>query len=67
MLGDHLVSAQQAAHKWLREMILSGELHAGQALRQEEIARRLGMSQTHASRLIASALAKLERELDEAA
>ena len=44
MLGDHLVSAQQAAHKWLREMILSGELHAGQALRQEEIARRLGIS-----------------------
>ena len=44
MLGDLLVSAQQAAHKWLREMILSGELHAGQALRQEEIARRLGIS-----------------------
>ena len=36
-------------------------------LTQEEIAHRLGMSQTHASRLIASALAKLERELDEAA
>ena len=36
-------------------------------LTQEEIARRLGMSQTHASRLIASALAKLERELGEAA
>ena len=44
MLGDLLVSAQQAAHNWLREMILSGELHAGQALRQEEIARRLGIS-----------------------
>ena len=44
MLGDLLVSAQQAAHKWLREMILSGELPAGQALRQEEIARRLGIS-----------------------
>ena len=33
MLGDLLVSAQQAAHKWLREMILSGELPAGQAVR----------------------------------
>jgi DNA-binding GntR family transcriptional regulator len=43
-LGDLLVSAQQAAHTRLREMILSGALQAGQALRQEEIARQLGVS-----------------------
>src|SRR5262245_37476772 len=44
VLGDLLVSAQQAAHERLRAMILSGELQAGQALRQEEIARQLGVS-----------------------
>jgi DNA-binding GntR family transcriptional regulator len=44
VLGDLLVSAQQAAHERLREMIFSGELQAGQALRQEEIARQLGVS-----------------------
>jgi len=43
-LGDMLVSAQQAAHAKLREMIFSGALQAGQALRQEEIARLLGLS-----------------------
>ncbi len=44
ILGDLLVSAQQAAHARLREMIFSGALQAGQALRQEEIARQLGVS-----------------------
>jgi DNA-binding GntR family transcriptional regulator len=44
ILGDLLVSAQEAAHAKLREMIFSGALRAGQALRQEEIARRLGLS-----------------------
>jgi DNA-binding GntR family transcriptional regulator len=43
-IGDLLVSAQQAAHARLREMIFSGTLQAGQALRQEEIARQLGLS-----------------------
>jgi DNA-binding GntR family transcriptional regulator len=43
-LGDILVSAQQAAHSRLREMIFSGALQAGQPLRQEEIARQLGLS-----------------------
>jgi DNA-binding GntR family transcriptional regulator len=43
-LGDLLVSAQQAAHSRLREMIFSGALQAGQALRQEKIARQLGVS-----------------------
>jgi DNA-binding GntR family transcriptional regulator len=42
--GDLLVSAQQAAHTWLREMIFSGALHPGQPLRQEEIARQIGIS-----------------------
>jgi DNA-binding GntR family transcriptional regulator len=42
--GDLLVSAQQAAHAWLRKMIFSGAIQAGQALRQEEIARQLGIS-----------------------
>lgn len=44
ILGDLLVSAQDAAHARLREMIFSGALQAGQALRQEEIARQLGLS-----------------------
>ena len=44
ILGDLLVSAQEAAHARLREMIFSGALQAGQALRQEEIARQLGLS-----------------------
>lgn len=39
-----LVSAQQAAHEQLRSLILSGALQSGQPLRQEEIARRLGIS-----------------------
>ena len=43
-LGDILISAQQAAHSRLREMIFSGALQAGQPLRQEEIARQLGLS-----------------------
>lgn len=43
-VGDQLVSAQQATHAKLRAMIFSGELQAGQALRQEDIARRLGIS-----------------------
>jgi DNA-binding GntR family transcriptional regulator len=43
-VGDQLVSAQQATHAKLRAMIFSGELQAGQPLRQEEIARRLGVS-----------------------
>src|SRR5690349_5369654 len=43
-VGDRLVSAQQATHAQLRAMIFSGELQAGQPLRQEEIARRLGVS-----------------------
>ena len=42
--GELLVSAQQVAHNWLREMIFSGALTAGQALRQDEIARQLGIS-----------------------
>jgi DNA-binding GntR family transcriptional regulator len=42
--GDLLISAQEAAHRWLREMIFSGALQSGQALRQEDIARRLGIS-----------------------
>jgi DNA-binding GntR family transcriptional regulator len=44
ILGDTLVSAQEAAHAKLRELIFSGALQAGQALRQEEIARQLGLS-----------------------
>lgn len=44
ILGELLVSAQEAAHARLREMIFSGALQAGQALRQEEIARQLGLS-----------------------
>lgn len=43
-LGELLVSAQQAAHARLREMIFSGALKAGQALRQEEISRQFGIS-----------------------
>jgi DNA-binding GntR family transcriptional regulator len=43
-VGDGLVSAQQATHAKLRSMIFSGELQAGQPMRQEEIARRLGVS-----------------------
>lgn len=43
-VGDLLVSAQQATHAKLRAMIFSGELRAGQPLRQEEIARQLGVS-----------------------
>jgi DNA-binding GntR family transcriptional regulator len=43
-VGDLLVSAQQATHAKLRAMIFSGELRAGQPMRQEEIARRLGVS-----------------------
>jgi DNA-binding GntR family transcriptional regulator len=43
-VGDHLVSAQQATHAKLRAMIFSGEFQAGQPLRQEEIARQLGVS-----------------------
>jgi len=43
-VGDQLVSAQQATHAKLRAMIFSGELLAGQPLRQEEIARQLGVS-----------------------
>jgi len=43
-VGDLLVSAQQAAHEQLRAMIFSGALQAGQALRQEEIAKQLGLS-----------------------
>ena len=44
MVGDLLVSAQEATHAKLRDMIFSGVLQAGQALRQEEIARQLGLS-----------------------
>src|ERR1700677_538761 len=44
ILGDMLVSAQEAAHARLRELIFSGALQAGQALRREEIARQLGLS-----------------------
>jgi DNA-binding GntR family transcriptional regulator len=43
-VGDHLVSAQQATHAKLRAMIFSGQLQAGQPMRQEEIARQLGVS-----------------------
>ena len=43
-VGDHLVSAQQAAHAKLRAMIFSGQLQAGQPMRQEDIARQLGVS-----------------------
>jgi DNA-binding GntR family transcriptional regulator len=43
-VGDLLISAQQATHEKLRSMIFSGEVQAGQPLRQEEIARQLGVS-----------------------
>lgn len=43
-VGDLLVSAQQATHEKLRSMIFSGEIQVGQRLRQEEIARKLGVS-----------------------
>jgi DNA-binding GntR family transcriptional regulator len=43
-VGDLLVSAQQATHEKLRAMIFSGEFEAGQPLRQEELARQLGVS-----------------------
>ena len=42
--GEFLVSAQQVAHSWLREMTLSGAMLPGQPLRQEEVARQLGIS-----------------------
>ena len=42
--GNLPVGAQQAAHAWLREMIFSGALPPGKPLRQEEIARQLGIS-----------------------
>lgn len=43
-IGDQLVSAQEAARAKLRAMIFAGEFRAGQPLRQEEIARQLGVS-----------------------
>jgi DNA-binding GntR family transcriptional regulator len=43
-VNDALISAQQAAHEQLRAMILVGTLRSGQKLRQEEIAKRLGLS-----------------------
>lgn len=43
-VGDQLVSAQQATRAKLRAMIFAGEFRAGQPLRQEEIARQLGVS-----------------------
>jgi DNA-binding GntR family transcriptional regulator len=57
-VGDQLVSAQQATHAQLRAMIFSGELLAGQPLRQEEIARRLGVSRLP----VREALARLATE-----
>ena len=43
-IGDQLVSAQEATRAKLRAMIFAGEFRAGQPLRQEEIARQLGVS-----------------------
>lgn len=43
-VGEQLLSAQQVTHAKLRAMIFSGEFQAGQALRQDELARQLGVS-----------------------
>jgi DNA-binding GntR family transcriptional regulator len=43
-VNETLISAQRAAHEQLRAMILIGSLRSGQKLRQEEIAKRLGLS-----------------------
>jgi DNA-binding GntR family transcriptional regulator len=43
-VNSSLISAQRAAHERLRSMILAGTLRSGQKLRQEEIAKRLGLS-----------------------
>jgi DNA-binding GntR family transcriptional regulator len=43
-VNNSLISAQRAAHEQLRAMILTGTLQSGQKLRQEEIAKRLGLS-----------------------
>jgi RNA polymerase sigma-B factor len=64
---EHRVLVAEALDKLDRRERQIVRLRFYADLTQEEIARRLGMSQTHASRLIASALAKLERELGEAA
>jgi RNA polymerase sigma-B factor len=63
--SEHRVLVARALDKLDRRERQIVRLRFYADLTQEEIARRLGMSQTHASRLIASALAKLERELDE--
>lgn len=51
-------SLEDHAYKAIREMILSGELKAGQKLVQEELAARLGLSRTP----LRSAIANLERD-----
>lgn len=43
-VGEQLLSAQQVTHAKLRAMIFSGEFRAGQPLRQDELARQLGVS-----------------------
>jgi RNA polymerase sigma-B factor len=63
--SEHRVLVAEALGKLDRRERQIVRLRFYADLTQEEIALRLGMSQTHASRLIASALAKLERELDE--
>lgn len=56
--GDLLASAQSVAHEQLRTMILSGVLRSGQPLRQEDIAKRLGISRLP----VREALSRLEIE-----
>jgi DNA-binding GntR family transcriptional regulator len=51
-------TATEAAAKALRAMILSGEIAAGAPLRQDEVARRLGVSRTP----LREALQRLEAE-----
>ena len=49
----------QRVYKALKEMILNGDLHAGERLAQDELARKLGVSRTP----LLSAFTKLEREM----
>lgn len=49
----------QRVYRALKEMILNGDLHPGERLAQDELARRLGVSRTP----LLSAFTKLEREM----